>query len=51
MGSESSTEATGLENVHFHSNSKEGQCQIEFKLPHNHAHFTCWQGNAQNPSS
>ena len=22
-----------------------------FKLPHNCTHFTCWQGNAQNPSS
>ena len=22
-----------------------------FKLPHNYAHFTCYQGNAQNPSS
>ena len=27
--------ATGLENVSFHSNPKEGQCQTMFKLPHN----------------
>ena len=22
-----------------------------FKLPYTCAHFTCWQGNAQNPSN
>ena len=27
--------ATGLENVSFHSNPKERQCQRMFKLPHN----------------
>ena len=43
--------ATGLEKVSFHSNPKERQCQRMFKLPHYCAHFTCQQGNAQNPSS
>ena len=35
--------ATGLEKVsfHFHSNPKEGQCQIMFKLRYNCTHFTC----------
>ena len=37
--------------VSFHSNPKEGQCQRMFKLLHNCTHFTCWKGNAQNPSS
>ena len=37
--------------VHFHSNSKEGQCQRMFKMPHNCSHFACKQSNAQNPSS
>ena len=32
--------ATGLENVHFHSNPKERQCQRIFKLPHNCTHLT-----------
>ena len=32
---EISAVATGLEKVSFHSNSKEGQCQRMFKLPHN----------------
>ena len=41
---------TGLEKVHFHSNPKEGQCQRVFKLLYNCSHFTCYQGNAQNPS-
>ena len=27
--------ATGMEKVSFHSNHKEGQCEIIFKLPHN----------------
>ena len=31
--------ATGLEKVSFHSNPKEGQCQIMFKLPNNCTHF------------
>ena len=30
---------------------KERQCQRMFKLLHNCIHFTCQQGNAQNPSS
>ena len=37
--------------VCFHSNLKEGQCQRMFKLPYNCTHFTCQQGNDQNPSS
>ena len=48
---ENSAVATGLEKVSFHSNPKEGQCQRIFKLPYNCPHFTCEQGNAQNPSS
>ena len=48
---ENSAVATGLEKVSFHSNPKEGRCQGMFKLPHSCAHFTCYQGNAQNPSS
>ena len=43
--------ATGLEKVSFHSIPKERQCQKMFKLPNNCFHFTCCQGNAQNPSS
>ena len=31
---ENSAGATGLENVSFHSNPKENQCQRMFKLPH-----------------
>ena len=38
---EDSAVATGLEKVGFHSSSKERQCQIMFKPPHNCAHFTC----------
>ena len=30
-----------LEKVSFHSNLKERQCQIIFKLPHNCTHLTC----------
>ena len=30
---------------------KEGQCQRMFKLLYNCPHFTCQQGNIQNPSS
>ena len=33
--------ATGLENVNFHSNPKEGQCKRIFKVLHNCIHFTC----------
>ena len=36
---ESSTVATGLEKVSFHSNPKERQCQKMFKLPHNCTHL------------
>ena len=32
--------ATGLKNVSFHSNPKEGQCQRMFKLRHNCTHLT-----------
>ena len=38
---ENSAVTTGLENISFHSNSKERQCQRMFKLPHNCTHFTC----------
>ena len=38
---ENSVVATGLEKVRFHSNPKERQCQRMFRLPYNHAHFTC----------
>ena len=38
---ENSAVATGLEEVSFHSNSKERQCQRMLKLPHNCTHFTC----------
>ena len=48
---ENSAIATGLEKVSSHSNPKEGQRQKMFKLPHNYAHFTFWQGHDQNPSS
>ena len=34
-------QATGLEKVSFHSNSKERQCQRMLKLPHNCTHLTC----------
>ena len=36
--------ATGLENISFHFNPKEGQCQRMFKLLYNCAHFTWQQG-------
>ena len=38
---ENSAVATGLENVSFHSNPKERQCQRMFKLPYNCTRFTC----------
>ena len=38
---ENSGVATGQENVSFHFNPKEGQCQRMFKLSYNCAHFTC----------
>ena len=37
---ENSAVATGLENVRFHSNPKERQCQRMLKLPHNCTHLT-----------
>ena len=43
--------ATRLENVSFHSNPKERQCQRMFKLPYNCTHSTCQKDYAQNPSS
>ena len=36
--SENSAATTGLENVSFHSNAKERQCQRMLKLPHNCTH-------------
>ena len=33
-------QATGLEKVSFHSNSKERQCQRMLKLSHNYTHLT-----------
>ena len=38
---ENSAVATGLENVSFHSNPKERQCQRMLKLPHSCTHLTC----------
>ena len=35
----------------FHFNPKEGKCQRMFILLYNRSHFTCYQHNAQNPSS
>ena len=49
FGNLSSGHRTGKSQFSFQS--KEGQCQTMFKLPHNSTHFTCYQGNAQNPSS
>ena len=37
---ENSAVAKGLENVSYHSNPKERQCQRIFKLPHNCTHLT-----------
>ena len=37
---ENSAVATGLENISFHSNPKERQCQRMFKLSHNCTHLT-----------
>ena len=39
LGKLSSSHRTG--NVSFHLNSKEGQCQRMFKLPHNCTHVIC----------
>ena len=38
---ENSAVATGLEEVSFHSNPKERQCQRMFQLLHNCIHLTC----------
>ena len=38
---ENSAVATGLEKVHFHSNSKEMKCKRMLKVPHNCTHLTC----------
>ena len=38
---ENSAVATGLKNVSFHSNPKEGQCHRILKLLHNCTHFIC----------
>ena len=43
--------ATGLEKLSLHSNPKERQCHRMFKLWYNCINFSCWQQNAQNPSS
>ena len=48
---ENSAVATGMEKFSFHSNPKERQCQRMLKLPHNCAHLTCQQSNAQNSPS
>ena len=37
---DNSAVSTGLEEVSFHSNPKERQCQRIFKLSHNCTHFT-----------
>ena len=39
---ENSAVTTVLENVRFHSNPKERQCQRMVKLPHNCTHLTHW---------
>ena len=38
---ENSAVATGMEKVNYHSNPKEGQYQIMFKLLDNCTHFMC----------
>ena len=48
---ENSAVATGLENVSFHSNPKESQCQRFFKLLQNCTHLTLQQNNAQDSPS
>ena len=44
---ENSAVATGLKKVSFHSNHKERQCKIIFKLPHSYTHLIHKQGNAE----
>ena len=48
---EHSEVATRQEKFSFHSNPKERQCQIMFKLLHNCTHLTCQQSSAQNSPS
>ena len=45
---ENSAVTTGLEEVGFHSNLKERQCQRMLKLLHNCTHLTLLQSNTQN---
>ena len=45
------TQQRPQENVSFHFNPKERQCQRMFKLPHNCIHLTCLQNNTQNSPS
>ena len=45
---ENSAVAPRLGKVSFHSNPKERQCQIMFKLPHSCPHLTRQQSNIQN---
>ena len=47
---ENSAVATGLENVSFHSNPKERQCQRMLKVPYNCTHLML-ESNAQNSPS
>ena len=44
---ENSAVTTGVENVSFHSNSEERQCQRMLKQLHNCAYLTHYQSNAQ----
>ena len=48
---ENSVVATELENVNFHYNPKERQCQRMFKLLYNCTHLTRYQSDAQNSPS
>ena len=48
---EASAVAPEVENVSFHSNPKERQCQRIFKLSHNSPYLTHSQSNAQNSLS
>ena len=48
---EASAVAPEVENVSFHSNPKERQCQRIFKLSHNSPYLTHSQSNAQNSPS
>ena len=48
---ENSVVATELENVNFHYNPKERQCQRMFKLLYNCTHLIHYQSDAQNSPS